>query len=134
LLRWPGRTKAGKYSDLVSTVDVAPTILSACGVKAPKEMAGLSLLGAAAGKGRLKRKAVFGGTFEPTAKALQQPAVNLTHRWVREGDWKLIVPVKGKAELYDLKRDPFEKQDRAAKGPERVEALTGTLDAWWKGR
>src|SRR5262245_22606645 len=25
LLRWPGRTKAGKYNDLVSTVDIAPT-------------------------------------------------------------------------------------------------------------
>jgi uncharacterized sulfatase len=134
LLRWPGRTKAGKYVDLVSTVDVAPTILAACGVKAPKEMAGLSLLGAAAGKGGLKRKAVFGEIFEHTAKDIDKPAVNLTHRWVREGDWKLIVPVKGKAELYDLKRDPFEKEDRAAKEPERVKALTATLDAWWKGR
>lgn len=134
MLRWPGRTKAGKYADLVSTIDVAPTILTACGAKVPREMAGLSLLDAAAGKGGLKRKAVFGEIFEHTAKDIDKPGVNLTHRWVREGDWKLIVPVKGKAELYDVKRDPFEKDNQAEKEPKRVESLTATLDAWWKGR
>ena len=51
LLRWPGQTKPGEYDDLVSTIDLAPTILTACGVKAPPAMPGLSLLDAAAGKG-----------------------------------------------------------------------------------
>jgi arylsulfatase A-like enzyme len=134
LLRWPGRTKAGKYADLVSTIDVAPTILTACGVKVPAAMSGVSLLDVAAGKGGLKRKAVFGEIFEHTAIDIHKPGVNLTHRWVREGDWKLIVPVKGEPELYDVKRDPFEKENRADKESDRVKALTATLDAWWKGR
>jgi arylsulfatase A-like enzyme len=134
LLRWPGKTKAAKYDDLVSTVDIAPTILSACGVKVPESMAGLNLLDVASGKGALKRKAVFGEIFEHTAKDIDKPGVNLTHRWVREGDWKLIVPVKGKVELYDVKRDPFEKENVANKEKVRVEGLTKTLDAWWKGR
>jgi uncharacterized sulfatase len=134
LIRWPGRTKAGKYADLVSTVDVAPTILSAAGVAPPKAMQGLSLLDAAAGKAALKRDAVFGEIFEHTAIDLDRPAVNLTHRWVRQGDWKLIAPVKGEPELYDLKSDPFEKANLAEKDGDRVRRLTAVLDAWWRGR
>ncbi|MFO0846774.1 MAG: sulfatase [Gemmataceae bacterium] len=134
MLRWPGHTKAGKYTDLVSTVDIAPTILSAAGVTPPKEMHGLSLLDAAAGKGPLKRDAVFGEIFEHTAIDIDKPAVNLTHRWVRQGDWKLIAPVKGQPELYDLKSDPVEKTNLAAKEGERVKRLTALLDAWWAGR
>jgi uncharacterized sulfatase len=134
LVRWPGRTKAGKRQDLVSTIDVAPTVLSACGVKVPPEMPGLSLLDCAAGKGPLPRQAVFGEIYEHTAIDLEKPAVNLTHRWVRRGDWKLIVPVKGAAELYDLERDPTERKDLAAGEPARVKELTKVLDGWWEGR
>ncbi|HZT78974.1 MAG TPA: sulfatase [Gemmataceae bacterium] len=135
MLRWPKHTKAGRYNDLVSTIDLAPTILAACGVKAPKEMPGLSLLAAAAGKGRLKRDAVFGEIYLHTAVDLDRPALNLTHRWVRQGDWKLIVTEKKDApELYNLARDPFEKDNRAAAEPERVRALRQVLDRWWEGR
>lgn len=133
MIRWPGKVKLGRYEDLVSTVDIAPTILRACNVKVPQTMVGLNLLDAANGKG-VSRKAVFGEIFEHTAVDIDRPAVNLTHRWVREGDWKLIVPVKGKVELYNLKEDPFEKDNQATKDATRVKSLTTTLDAWWKGR
>lgn len=134
ILHLPGTTKKGKYDDLVSTIDIVPTILTACGVKVPDSMPGLNLLDTAAGKGALKRKAVFGELFVHTAKDLKKPAINLTHRWMREGDWKLIVPVKGSVELYDVKSDPFETKNIAAKNGDRVKALAKTLDAWWKGR
>jgi uncharacterized sulfatase len=136
LLRWPGRTKPGRYDDLVSTIDLAPTILTACGVQPPQEMPGLSLLDTAAGKGRLPRSAVFGEIYLHTAKDIHKPALNLTHRWVREGDWKLIrFEEKGGAvELYHLARDPFEEKDLAALHPDRVKHLTVVLDAWWMGR
>lgn len=134
MVRWPGKTKAGRYDDLTSTIDVAPTILSACGGKVPATMPGVSLLGAAAGKGKLARTAVFGEIYEHTAIDVQKPAVNLTHRWVREGEWKLIVPVKGRAELYRVGRDPHEKDDLASKEADRVKRLTETLDGWWAGR
>ena len=135
LLRWPGHTRAGRYHDLVSTIDLAPTILSACGVKVPAQMQGLSLLAAAAGKGPLKRQAVFGEIYLHTAVDLKRPALNLTHRWVRAGKWKLIVPQDGKGpELYDLSADPFEKKDAAAAQPKRVGELRKLLDGWWRGR
>lgn len=136
LLRLPGTTKPGKYTDLVSTIDLAPSILSACGCVPPKEMPGLSLMDVAAGKGRLDRNMVFGEIFEHTAVNLDKPALNLTHRWVRRGDWKLILFEDGKTppELYDLSNDPHEEMNAAPAQRERVKSLTAALDGWWKGQ
>ena len=133
LLRWPGHTKPGRYDDLVSTTDLAPTILTACGVVPPKEMPGLSLLKTAAGKGRLARDAVFGEIYLHTAVNLDQPALNLTHRWVRAADWKLISFEEGQTppELYNVKADPFEEKNLAEVEPEKVRELLGRIDNWW---
>jgi arylsulfatase A-like enzyme len=136
LIRWPGHTRAGRYPDLVSTIDLAPTILTACGLEPTKEMPGLSLLDVAAGKGRLPRTAVFGEIYLHTAVDIDRPALNLTHRWVRSGDWKLILTEDRKTppELYDLAHDPTEEKNLASAHPEEVRRLTRLLDEWWKGR
>jgi arylsulfatase A-like enzyme len=135
ILRWPGVVKPGMYTDLVSTVDLAPTVLTACGVKVPPAIAGVSLLDTAAGKGPLKRTAVFGEIYLHTAKRLDNPAANLTHRWVREGDWKLIVPVNakdGRVELFNIADDPLEKQNLAAQKSELVKHLRNLLEKSWQ--
>jgi uncharacterized sulfatase len=136
MLRWPGHTKPGRHDDLVSTIDVAPTVLAAAGLKQPPAMPGLNLLDVAGGKGRLKRDAVFGEIFVHTAVDIERPALNLTHRWLRRGDWKLITfdADRKSPELYDLRRDPFEEHDLAARNPERVQELNAVLHAWWAGR
>jgi uncharacterized sulfatase len=135
ILKWPGKVKAGKYADLVSTIDLAPTLLTA-GAKPTKDMQGLNLLDAAAGKGKLGRDAVFGEIYLHTAKKLEDPTANLTHRWVRAGDWKLIVPLEkgAKPELYDLAADPGETKDRAAEAPETAARLAKLLRQWWEPR
>jgi uncharacterized sulfatase len=136
ILRWPGHTKAGRYDDLVSTIDLAPTILAACEVAPPAGMPGLSLLETAAGRGRLPRDAVFGEIYRHTAVDLEQPALNLTHRWVRAGNWKLILFEDRKAppELYNVKEDPFEETNLAAADPDRVRVLSRRIDEWWQAR
>ena len=136
LLRWPGHTKAGRYEDLVSTIDLVPTILAACGAPPAKEMPGLSLLDTAAGKRPLARDAVFGEIYLHTAVNLDQPVLNLTHRWVRAGDWKLILfeDAKVPPELYNVKEDPFEEKNVAAAHPARVRELSARIEAWWQVR
>jgi uncharacterized sulfatase len=133
LLRWPGHTRAGRYEDLVSTIDIVPTILAACGVNQPPEMPGLSLLDSAAGKRKLARDAVFGEIFVHTAVNLDTPALNLTHRWARVSDWKLISfeepPIH--TELYNMKTDPFEERDLSGEQPEKVAELEARLRDWW---
>lgn len=113
MLRWPGHTAAGRYEDLVSTIDLAPTILTAAGVKPPADMPGLNLLDVAAGEGHLPRDFVRGEIYVHTCVDLDNTLLNLTHRWVRQGDWKLIAPVDERAppELYDLRRDATETKN-----------------------
>lgn len=130
LLRWPGRSVAARHEDLASTVDLAPTILRACGLEPPAEMQGLDLLR----PGPLPREAVFGDLYVHTAVDLDKPALNLTHRWVRRGDWKLILPVTGRPELYDVRKDPFETKDVALTEGPRVAELMNRIDRWWSAR
>lgn len=136
MLRWPGHTKAGLVTELVSTIDLVPTILTAAGITPPRELPGLSLLETASGGKPLTRDAVFGEIFEHTAIRIDQPALNLTHRWIRSGDWKLITFEDDKTppELYDVAHDPHEERNVAASNSDRVKGLQARLDQWWKGR
>lgn len=136
LLRRPGTIKPGTSDALAHSIDLAPTILTACGRKPTADMPGVNLLDPAAVP---KRDAVFGEIFEHTAVDIAKPAANLKWRWVVAGNWKLIVPnparVPGAAvELYDLAADPDETRNLAEKHPERVAALRQRLDAWWNGK
>jgi uncharacterized sulfatase len=132
LVRWPGHTRAGRYNDLVLTIDFAPTILHACNVNVPKAMQGVNLLEPAAGRGRLKREAVFGEIYTHTSTNLKQPQLDVTHRWTRAGDWKLIVHVGGKQgpELFNLANDPNERTNLARKEPDRLREMQRLLERW----
>jgi arylsulfatase A-like enzyme len=131
LLRWPGRVKPARYQDLALTIDLAPSILAACGVKIPERMQGLSLLDVAAGKGRLNRTTVFGEIYVHTASKLGRPDLDVTHRWVREGDWKLIVPTREQApELFNIVKDPHERANLTLREPERVRQLQERIARW----
>ena len=136
IVSWPGHTKAGRYNDLVGSIDLAPTILAACGEKPSPDSPGHSLLDTAAGGKSPDRPAIFGESFVHTALDMKNPAPNLISRWVRAGDWKLIVSVPpGKPAtrvLFNLADDPFETKDLAAAEPQRVASLLEMLDQWWK--
>lgn len=135
LLRLPGKTRAGRYEDLVQTPDLAPTILAACGQRPPREMHGLSLLDVAAGRGRLNRDALFGEIYVHTATELGRPDLDVTHRWVREGEWKLIDHLRDrKQELFHISRDPRERTDLAEKEADHVARLRERIAAWVRGR
>lgn len=134
IVHQPSTIKPQRYDELASTVDIAPTILDAVGSKRPEAMAGKSLLGLATGKGKLEREAVFGEIYVHTALKLDDPATNLTHRWVRQGDWKLIVPLKDgeRVELFNLRDDSAEAKNRATEQPDKVKQLTTLLEQSWK--
>lgn len=134
LVRWPGHSRPGASDSLAHSVDLAPTILAAAGLKPTKDMPGINLLDP---HWVASRDAIFGEIFEHNAIDIHKPAANLQYRWIVEKNWKLIVPrepnVKdGKIELYDLAKDPFEKDNLAAKEAEKVADLSRKLDAWWK--
>jgi arylsulfatase A-like enzyme len=135
LIRWPGRVNPRRSDNLAISLDIAPTLLAAAGLKPDKDMPGLNLLDDEAVKAR---QAIFGECFTHNAVDIHDPASSLRYRWMIEGSWKLIVPAgrnqaTGAPELYDLARDPDEEHNRAAEQKATVERLKMRLDAWWKG-
>jgi uncharacterized sulfatase len=133
LLRWPGHIEPARHDELVSSIDLAPTILEACGVKVSAKLPGYSLLPDSKLPRPAADRALFGELFLHTAIDLDDPAGSLTHRWVRQGKWKLIAPVDKTAavELYDVAADPTEETNVASAHPGVVKDLQQQLDAWW---
>jgi uncharacterized sulfatase len=131
MLRWPARLKPRRDDrTLVSSLDIAPTILAACGLSATKEMKGINLLDVAAGHPS-GRDVLFGEIFEHDIPDIDRAEPGLRYRWCIQGDWKLIESADGRTrELYNLKADPREENDQAAAEPERVKTLTALFKPW----
>lgn len=139
LIRWDGRVKPATHPGLVSSVDIVPTLLGAAGLpeSARSGMSGVDLLGE-----QDPSRAVFGEIYPGDAEGLGHPEREIAYRWVRKGDYKLIVPhgakpwgnyLKGPA-LFDVTRDPGESRDLSgeAGSAETIAGLRGLLDQWWK--
>ncbi|MBA3313257.1 MAG: sulfatase [Planctomycetota bacterium] len=133
MLRWPGKITPARCETLVSSVDLAPTILHACGLTPPAEMPGQNLLEVAASGGKTNRDIVFGEIFEHDEPDIDDPTAGLLFRWCRHGNFKLVAPMAAAAdpELYDLGSDPHEMHDIGREHPEKVAELLSRLDEWW---
>jgi len=108
IVRWPVRGKAGQVRrELVSSVDILPTILDAAGAEIPKELPGRSLLPLVEDKTVQWREHLFA---EWTSA---HPRWYFPQRVVRDGRHKLIV---------SLLRDR----------PSPVEHTYTTHEVWWK--
>lgn len=134
MLSLPGKIEPRQdETSLVSSIDLAPTILRAAGLEPTKGMPGIDLRDQAAID---SRDQVFGDIFEHDIVAMDDPPASLRWRWTVKGNWKLIVPYDKRlgdapVELYDLAADPFEEKNLAGERPELVAELRKELDAWW---
>jgi arylsulfatase A-like enzyme len=131
MLRWPARLKPRRdEATLVSSLDVAPTILAICGLSPTKEMAGMNLLDIAAGQPS-GRDTLQGEIFEHDIPDIDRAEPGLMFRWCIQGDWKLIQSADGKTrELYNLKDDPREEKELLVTEPERVKQLVAKIKPW----
>ena len=136
MLRWPGQIKPARDETTpVSSVDLVPTILAACGLEPTAAMPGENLLPLSAGK-PLKRNRIFGEVFTHDGVELDRPASGLLYRWVFDGRFKLILPqaAEEKPELYDVVADPHETHNLAAAQPARVKELSAAIQTWWDAK
>ena len=122
LLSWPAKLKPGTFNSVAQITDWMPTLCALAGAVQDKDLKwdGINLWPQLSGAEPLKPRAIY--TVGPGFKA----------RAVRDGDWKIIVSVKGDkseaSELYDLATDPNETTDLAAKMPEKIAILRATMD------
>lgn len=146
VLRWVGRTKAGKHTGLVNTIDLMPTLLDAAGVTdRPVGLPGISLWPSAIGQQTLSHeRAVFGEIYPGDASTIGAPERDIAYRWVRQGRYKLIVPASHGTQspwnkyvesstLFDLVRDPNETRNLIGDPTldNVITSLSKALDDWW---
>ncbi len=135
MIRWPGHiTPRMDETTLVNSIDLAPTILKACGCEPTPDMQGISLLDREALE---KREAVFGATYTHDAVDIENPLASLKYTYVIEGEWKLILPSGRNGtgispELYHVTADPEEKKDLAEANPEKRARLIQHIREWWE--
>jgi uncharacterized sulfatase len=135
MIRWPGRVRPRLDREhLASNVDVWPTLYGLLGLSVPEGLTGINLM-----DGRMVelRQRVFGEQYAHDVADVAEPTRSLECRWMIDGWRKLIVSRSGeggssRVELYDLREDPGETQDLAARRPVEVLRRLGDLDAWWE--
>jgi N-acetylglucosamine-6-sulfatase len=116
LARYPGLTSPAKprvIEPMVLTLDLCPSVLELCGLKAPRGLQGQSWVRLVQrGDRRWRRSFLYEYNYE------KQFPYTPNVRGVRTDDWKYIHYPTGDggedchiAELYDLKRDPEERHN-----------------------
>ena len=118
-VRWPARIPAGeRISEPVQFIDVLPTLAAAAGAPLPKGRVidGINILPFAIDHAAPVKRTLFwrSGTYEA----------------IRDGDWKLQVSQNPPhLWLFDLKADPTEHNNLAARRPDVVNQLRAKLAA-----
>ncbi len=138
LVRWPGHLRPAVSSALVSTLDVAPTLVRLAGVAAEPGFGGRVLV--TADTSFLSR---FGGPRFLARALPSQPVVaeEATFRILPSGqreaattpqlalysDWVTLIADGNDVRLYDLKADPQPEKDLAAAHPDAAASLREQL-------
>lgn len=145
MFSWPGVIEPADREELVSSIDIFPTIVSLAGAKMPSDLPGLDL-SAALRKGQpIERQAIFGEGFAHDIADIDNPEASLLYRWCIDGKWKLLLTYDGEVnryksshpraerrpQLFDLLADPHEEKNVAEQHPEVVARLVEKIDAWY---
>ncbi|EDM27017.1 N-acetylgalactosamine 6-sulfate sulfatase (GALNS) [Lentisphaera araneosa HTCC2155] len=137
IMRWPGKIAAGKTDDgLMATIDLLPTFAALTGAKVPDDrlIDGVNQLDFICGKSDTAREFYI---YNPGSASVQKDI--LLGNAIREGDWKVISPLKvgrfledggtGEWELYNLKEDRGETKNLAKQYPEKLDRLKRKLES-----
>jgi arylsulfatase A-like enzyme len=116
LARWPGVIAPGSTTAHLSGFqDLLPTVCELTGQPVPPQNTGISFaptLRGEAGKQRAHEYLYF--------EFCKGPKQVIASQAVRMGNWKAFRAAGKPMEIFDLKADPFEKNDLAARQPELV--------------
>jgi len=131
IVRYPRKVKAGQQSDVMLThVDFAPTLLSLCGVKAPRTMQGTDLSRAILGQTQRVPDSAYFQIFGP----YDGDGTMFGWRGVRTNRHMYARSQQQPWVLYDLEKDPYQLKnlaDEPAAAPIRAE-MEKRLSAWMK--
>ncbi len=129
MIKYPKKAEVGVVNDVVSLIDVAPTILASLGIPVDAKMQGRNLLVNAT----LPKRDLFSESFPcPVPHPPECPGSGCTSRALLAWPYKLVTASSGKYEVYDLSADPNELHDISAANETRASGLGTELKAWVK--
>jgi uncharacterized sulfatase len=145
IFSWPGRLALRERPELVSSVDLVPTMLSAAGARPIENLPGLDLWPHLKAGSPFEREVIFGEGFAHDIADLEDPEASLLYRWCIEGSWKLILTYDGEVhrygaahprtergpQLFDLAADPHETRNVASEHPDVVARLSQRIREWY---
>ncbi len=133
--RWPGTLKPADVNQLAAHIDLFPTFAQIAGARVPEGV-------------KLDGRSLMPLLEDPNAVWTDRYLFTHCGRWaqgkaaeskyakcrVRDGRYSMVNMDKGPSgwELYDLKYDPGEKTDVAAKLPGVVGKMNAIYDKWWE--
>lgn len=133
-IRWPANFKGGREITVpLAHIDISPTILAACGVKADTSFDGRNFLPFLQGQSEWPERNLF----------FQWHRGNVPERYrsfaARGPQFKLVQATSTaegakwtpKFELFDIVADPFEMKDLAAEKPKEVAKLKAAYETWF---
>jgi len=130
MYKWKGKiTPKMDKSTITSSIDMVPTVLDVLGIEKPENLPGISVLNDEALKAR---KGIFGEVYAHDFDTIEN---SMFYNMAIFPPYKIIVPdpVRKKDEvvqLFNIEKDPFEKNNIAASNPEIVKDLTEKIKAF----
>ncbi len=147
IFSWPGVLNPTTRHELISSVDLMPTILGAAGIKIDQNMSGINLWPSLTDNDPINRDIIFGEGYGHDIIDKDNPEASLAYRWCVQGNWKLILCYDGQLEgwglstheqmrsepirLYNIVEDPFEKNNLFEQHVDITEKLRGRIESWY---
>lgn len=138
IVRWPGQVAAGSTTgEPAGVVDLLPTLCAMAGIALPQDRTidGTDLAPVLAGQPLTRKTPLFWYFYRNSPQIamrigdwglvgfIDDPVENRTH-WLASEDMRFIkTGTPGRFELYNLREDAGQQQDRAAREPERLAAM-----------
>lgn len=117
IIRWSKLQKGVVYDKPISTLDIAKTAVDLAGLPNDKNLDGINLVPYLSGKNtKAPHDFLFWRFWNQSA--------------VRDDQWKLIVAGNKGSYLFDLSKDPEEKNNLISKEPAIAEKLKNRLQRW----
>jgi uncharacterized sulfatase len=131
IFHWPDQWQPATRNQLVSSIDIFPTLMDVLRVNGVSGLSGLSFSDVLYGEDRQVRNYVVGeGYFRNKVRLRDRYEVfdfPLKYRFIRSGDWKLHFYPDRPNSLFNLSSDPDEKIDLADSRPDVVAKLESEL-------
>jgi arylsulfatase A-like enzyme len=126
IIKYPKISRKAVVHDLVSLIDLMPTVLDVLNFPIPSNIDGISLLK----QSKDKSRPIIAESYPGDLRWNLHPRFERTECAIFSEPYKFITSTSGKRELYNLSKDPTEKEDLSVSDREISRKLEAEMNQW----